>query len=77
MQHPLEIAQVVLNGLVPYLDDYVMSAHDPCAEDFVWSMDDSRHTEVTSKELTEIDVLKLLLFADRGVTQAVWTKVSC
>ena len=32
-----------------------------------------RHTESTSKELTETDVPKLLLFADRDVTQAVRT----
>ena len=65
--------QVVLHDLMPYLDDYVMNAHDPFVEDFSWSMDDSRHTESKSKELTEVDVPRLLLFADQHVIQAVPT----
>ena len=69
MQHPNETMKVALNGLMPYLDDYIMNVHDPFVEDFVWSMDD----ESVSKELTEIDVPKLLLFADRDVIQAVRT----
>ena len=73
MQHPNETMKVALNGLTPNLEDYIMNAHDPCVEDFVWSMDDSRHTESVSKELTEIDVPKLLLFADKDVIQAVRT----
>ena len=40
VQHLLETVQVVLNGLVPCLDDYIMNAHDLFVEDFVWSMDD-------------------------------------
>ena len=36
-------------------------------------MDDSRHTETTSRELTETDVERLLLFADKDVIQAVRT----
>ena len=58
---------------MPYLNDYVMNAHDPFVEDFIWSMDDNRHTESKSKELTEIDVPRLLLFADRRVIQTVRT----
>ena len=71
VQHPLETAKVVLNGVMPYLDDYIMGAHDPFVEDFVWAMDDNRHTDATSKELTETDFPKLLLFAGREVNQAV------
>ena len=59
--------KVVLRDLMPYLDDYIMNAHDPFIEDFIWPMDDNRHTESKSKELTEGDVPKLLLFADRDV----------
>ena len=62
--------KVALNGLMPYLDDYIMNAHDPFVEDFIWSMDDSWHTESVFKELT---VPKLLLFADKDVIQAVRT----
>ena len=36
-------------------------------------MDDNRHTESKSKELTEIDAPRLLLFADRRVIQTVRT----
>ena len=50
-----------------------MNARDPFVEDFVWSMDDSRHTESTSKELTETDVPKLMLFANNDFIQAVRT----
>ena len=53
------------------LDDYVMNMRDPFVEDFVWSMDDSRHTGSISKELTETDVPRLKLFADRGIIQAL------
>ena len=73
MQHPNETVKVVLNGLMPYLDDYVMNVHDPFVEDFVWSINDSRHTESVSKELTETDVPKSLLPADKDVIQAVRT----
>ena len=65
--------KIVIHDLTPYLDDYVMSAHDPFVEDFIWSMDDNRHTESKSKELSEIDVPRLLLFADRSVIQTVRT----
>ena len=64
---------VVIHDLLPYLDGYIMSAHDPFVEDFIWSMDDNRHTESKSKELTEGDVPKLLLFADRDVINTVRT----
>ena len=50
--------QVVIHDLMPYLDDYIVSAHDPLVEDFVWSMDDSTHTASKSK----VDVPRLLLF---------------
>ena len=46
---------------MPYLDDYIMNAHDPFVEDFVWSVDDN----------PEMDVPRLLLFADQHVTQTV------
>ena len=36
-------------------------------------MDDNRHTESKSRELTEGDVLELLLFADRDVINTVRT----
>ena len=39
-------------------------------------MDDSRHTESKSPELTEIDVPKLLLFADQSVIRTVRTSSS-
>ena len=65
--------QVVTHDLMPYLDEYIMSAHGPFVEDFIWSMDDNRHTESKSKELTEVDVPQLLLFADQQVVQAVRT----
>ena len=63
--------QVVIHDLMPYLDDYVMNAHDSFVEDFIWSMDDSRHAESKPKELIEVDVPRLLLFADQHVIQAV------
>ena len=65
--------KVALPGLLPYLDDYIMNAHDPFVEDFVWSMDDNRHTESTSRELTDGDVPDLLLFAEREVINQVRT----
>ena len=65
--------KVVLHDLMLYLDGYIMNAHDPFVEDFIWSMDDNRHTESKSKELTEGDVPKLLLFADRDVINTVRT----
>ena len=48
--------KVAIQGLLPYLDDYIMGEHDPFVEDFHWSMDDNRHTESQSPELTEVDV---------------------
>ena len=78
LEHPHAQAtlRLALPGLLPYLDDYIMGAHDPFVEDFHWSMDDNRHTESKSPELTEGDVPNLLLFAERDVinrfrTQAV------
>ena len=64
---------IVIHDLMPYLDDYIMNAHDPFVEDFVWRMDDNRHTESKSKELTEADAPRLLLFADQYVIQTVRT----
>ena len=43
-----------------------MNTRDPFVEDFVWSMNDSRHTESASKELTETDVPRLMLYAETG-----------
>ena len=34
-------------------------------EDFVWSMDDNRHTESIAKELTATELPRLMLFAER------------
>ena len=48
-----------------------MNSHDPFVQDFTWSMDDNRHTESKSRELTEGDVPDLLLFADREVINTV------
>ena len=53
-----------------------MGAHDPYVEDFRWSVDDNRHTESKSPELTEGDVPRLLLFADRDVIQRVRTQAA-
>ena len=53
-----------------------MNAHDSFVEDFTWSMDDSRRADSTSKELSETDVPRLLLFAHREVIQAVRTSSS-
>ena len=64
---------VVIHDLLPYLDDYIMNAHDPFVEDFIWSMDDNRYTESKSRELTEGDVPDLLLFADKEVINTVRT----
>ena len=65
---------VVIHDLLPDLDDYIMNAHDPFVEAFIWSMDDNRHTESKSRELTEGDVPKeLLVFTDRDVINTVRT----
>ena len=45
---------VVIHDLLPYLDDYIMNAHDPFVEDFIWSMDDSRHTESKSRDSLKV-----------------------
>ena len=60
--HLKNYTKVAIPGLLPYLDDYIMGDHDPYVEDLHWSMDDNRHTESKSPELTEGDVPKLLLF---------------
>ena len=65
--HAKRYTKVAIPGLLPYLDDYIMGDHDPFVEDFHWSMDDNWHTESKSPELTEGDVPRLLLFADRDV----------
>ena len=64
--HMKPYTRVAIQGLLPYLDDYIMGEHDPFVEDFHWSMDDNRHTESQSPELTEGDVPNLLLFAPKG-----------
>ena len=46
------------------------------SEDFPWSMDDNRHTESKSPELTEGDVPNLLLFADHDVIRRVRTQAT-
>ena len=71
--HAKDYNNVVISNLLPYLDDYIMNAHGPFVEDFIWSMDDNRHTESQSRELTEGDVPDLLLFADREVIDNVRT----
>ena len=71
-----DYTKVAIPGLLPYLDDYIMGDHDPFVEDFHWSMDDNRHTESKSPELTEGDVPKLLLFADRDVIRRVRTQAA-
>ena len=68
--------KVAIHNLLPYLDDYIMNAHDPFVEDFIWSMDDNRHTESKSSEFTEGDVPDLLLFADKEVINTVSTTVA-
>ena len=74
--HAQAYTKVALPGLLPYLDDYIMSAHDPFVEDFHWSMDDNRHTESKSPELTEGDVPNLLLLAERDVINRVRTEAA-
>ena len=74
--HTRNYTKVAIPGLLPYLDDYIMGDHDPFVEDFHWSMDDNRHTESKSPELTEGDVPKLLLFADRDVLRRVRTQAA-
>ena len=69
--HMKNYSKVAIPGLLPYLDDYIMGAHDPYVEDFHWSMDDNRHTESQSPELTEGDVPNLLLFAPKEVIDRV------
>ena len=68
-----DYTKVAIPCLLPHLDDYIMGDHDPFVEDFHWSMDDNRHTEPKSPELTEGDVRKLLFFADRDVIRRVRT----
>ena len=74
--HMKEYTRVAIQGLLPYLDDHIMGNHDPFVEDFHWSMDDNRHTESKSPELTEGDVPNLLLFADREVIRRVRTQAA-
>ena len=74
--HAQAYNKIALPGLLPYLDDYIMGAHDPFVEDFHWSMDDNRHTESKSPELTEGDVPNLLLFAERDVINRVRTEAA-
>ena len=69
--HMKPYSKVAIQGLLPYLDDYIMGEHDPFVEDFNWSMDDNRHTESQSPELTEGDVPNLLLFAPKAVIDRV------
>ena len=74
--HMKNYTRVAIPGLLPYLDDYIMGAHDPFVEDFHWSMDDNRHTESKSPELTEGDVPNLLLFAEKEVINRVRTQAT-
>ena len=74
--HMKNYTRVAIPGLLPYLDDYIMGAHDPYVEDFHWSMDDNRHTESKSPELTEVDVPNLLLFAPKEVINRVRTQAT-
>ena len=74
--HAKAYTKVAIPGLLPYLDDYITSARDPYVEDFHWSMDDNRHTESQSFELTEGDVPNLLLFAEREVIHRVRTQAA-
>ena len=74
--HAKTYTRVSIPGLLPYLDDYIMSPHDPYVEDFHWSMDDNRHTKSQSPELTEGDVPNLLLFAERDVINKVRTEAA-
>ena len=53
-----------------------MGDHDLFVEDFHWSIDDNRHTESKSRELTEGDVPRLLRFADREVINRVRTQAA-
>ena len=46
--HAQRHTKVVIHDLMLYLDDYIMIAHDLFVEDFIWSMDDNRHTESKS-----------------------------
>ena len=55
---------VILSRLLPYLDNWNMSCFDPYVSDLVWSMDDSRHGESISKDLSEDHMDQLQLFAD-------------
>ena len=43
-EHP-HAQQGCSSGPTAFLDDYIVSAHDPFVEDFHWSMDDNGHTE--------------------------------
>ena len=74
--HMKPYTRVAIQGLLPYLDDYIMGEHDPFVEDFHWSMDDNRHTESQSPELTEGDVPNLLLFAPKEVIDRVRTQAT-
>ena len=69
--HMKNYTKVAIPGLLPYLDDYIMGAHDPYVEDFHWSMDDNRHTESQSQELTESDVPNLLLLGQDPGNQLI------
>ena len=60
MAHPNQVIKVHLGDLIPY----AMHKHDPFVEDFIWFMDDNRHAEPISKELTQTDVPRLI-FAER------------
>ena len=69
--HMKSYTRVAIPGLLPFLD--IMGAHDPY---FHWSMDDNRHTESQSPELTEGDVPNLLLFASKEVINQVRTQAT-
>ena len=69
MDHPSAQFQIHFTDLTPYLGDYAVHKHDPFVE--AQSMDDNRHTESISKELTETDVPQLMHFAARETIQAM------
>ena len=74
--HPSQVITVNLGDLMPCLDDYTMCRHNPFLEDFIWCMDDSRHTESISKELIEADVPQLHIFAERSTINAARSAAS-
>ena len=44
--------QLGFRNLTPYLDDGLVGQRDRCVEDFIWSMDDSRHVSMRAETIT-------------------------